>query len=372
MNEVAAAHSLRPPPADADTHDLAVSLGPALVDHCSGRLGPIEWFKASWQRGGSATGFSTWDIGNGQRIGVIVKFPVGPCELRWTTALGSTHFDRWHHSDSLACPTPRVIASGQSLAGYDLAWLITERLQGPALSSSLSAQTILDLLGAAADFHAAALRAAPVSGTPPLAPWEKAIDHSRRVARAGGIQDDQKWNDTLKKVHKHLHQLMARWEARPINSWCHGDLHPGNALRRPLHTTTNGPAHAHNSHNSHDNPHASGMNGQAASSPHTSHPCVLIDLALVHPGHWIEDALYLERQFWGHEPLLHGVKPLSAMAKLRRERGLEIDEHYDQLANIRRVLTAACAPANIEREGNPKYLHAALDVIERLLPQTLK
>src|SRR3954466_14575891 len=153
MNEVAAAHSLRPPPADADTHDLAISLGPSLIDHCSGRLGPIEWFRASWQRGGAATGFSTWALDNRQRIGVIVKFPVGPCELRWTTALGATNFDHWHHPDSLACPTPRVIASGHQLGGYDLAWLITERLQGPAISSNLSAQTITDLLTAVADFH---------------------------------------------------------------------------------------------------------------------------------------------------------------------------------------------------------------------------
>src|SRR2546421_544760 len=153
MNEVAAAHSLRPPPADADTHDLAISLAPALLDHCQGRLGSIEWFRASWQRGGSATGFSTWALDSGssaQRIGVIVKFPVGPCELRWTTALGNTHLEHWHNPASLATPTPRVIASGHSLAGYDLAWLITERLQGPAPSSNLTDGSILDLLAAGA------------------------------------------------------------------------------------------------------------------------------------------------------------------------------------------------------------------------------
>src|SRR2546421_544761 len=80
----------------------------------------------------------------------------------------------------------------------------------------------------------------------------------------------------------------------------------------------------------HDN-HGS-SNGQAADSP-PKHPCVLIDLALVHSGHWMEDALYLERQFWGHEPLLHGVKPLPMLAKLRRERGLPTDDHYSELAN---------------------------------------
>src|SRR3982751_3111028 len=122
MNEVAAAHSLRPPPADADTHDLAISLGPSLIDHCSGRLGPIEWFRASWQRGGAATGFSTWALDHGQRIGVIVQFPVGAREHRWTTALGSVGLEAWESRESVCISTPRVVASGVELGGYDLAW----------------------------------------------------------------------------------------------------------------------------------------------------------------------------------------------------------------------------------------------------------
>jgi hypothetical protein len=345
-------HPLRAPPPDADTHDLAIALGPALCDHCSGRLGPIEWFKATWQRGGAATGFSTWDAGPSdsgqhQRIGVIVKFPVGPCELRWTTALGAAPLDSWHAKDSLARATPRVVAAGHALGGYDLAWLITERLQGPAISSNLSEQSLLDLLTAAADFQLDALRAAPVEPAPAAPHWDKALEHARQVAHDGGLHEGQKWNDAIKKVQKHLTLLAGRWNARPINAWCHGDLHPGNALRRPL-------------------PDNHSTNGTPPRN------CVLIDLALVHPGHWIEDALYLERQFWGHEPLLHGVKPLSTLAKFRRERGLSTDDHYDQLANIKRVLTAACAPSLIEREGNPKYLHAALATIDRLLPQCLK
>jgi hypothetical protein len=340
-------HHLARPPSDADTHDLAIALAPSLAAECDGRLGPIEWFHATWQRGGAATGFSTWALDDGRRIGVIVKFPVGACELRWTTALGRTAADAWHSDDSHCLPTPRLVASGLELGGYDLAWVITERLQGPALSSNLSEQSLLDLLAACADFQAAALRTSLVSESPQAAQWEKTLDHARQVARAGGIHDDQKWNDAIKKVQKHLPQLRARWDARPINAWCHGDLHPGNALRRPPsdnYPTSNG----------------------------TSRGCVLIDLALVHPGHWIEDALYLERQFWGHEPLLHGVKPLSMLAKFRRDRGLPTDDHYPELANIRRVLTGACAPALVEREGNPKYLHAALEVVERLLPQVIK
>jgi hypothetical protein len=349
-------HRAARPPSDADTHDLAIALAPALAEHCNGRLGPIEWFRATWQRGGAATGFSTWTLDNGHRIGVIVKFPVGPCELRWTTALGAAPLEDWHTPDSHCLPTPRLVASGLELGGYDLAWLITERLQGPALSSGLTEQSITDLLTACADFQSAALQASPVSGEPPAAQWDKALEHARQVARAGGIHDDQKWNDTIKKVQKHLAQLQARWDARPINAWCHGDLHPGNALRRPVGGDTP---------TTPTTPKAPTTNG-------TGRGCVLIDLALVHPGHWIEDALYLERQFWGHEPLLHGIKPLTTLAKLRRDRGLPANDHYPELANIRRVLTGACAPALVEREGNPKYLHAALEVVERLLPQVIK
>jgi len=120
-----------------------------------------------------------------------------------------------------------------------------------------------------------------------------------------------------------------------LDTWCHGDVHPGNVLRR-------------------------GEHGQL----------VLIDLGLVHPGHWIEDALYLERQYWGHEDWLGGVKPVSILGRLRREAGLPMDGDYGELANIRRVMMAACVPAVVDREGsNTKYLRHALDLIERLLPQ---
>jgi hypothetical protein len=83
----------------------------------------------------------------------------------------------------------------------------------------------------------------------------------------------------------------------------------------------------------------------------------------------MEDALYLERQFWGHSHLLGGVKPVSVLAALRRAAGLHNDDHYPELANIRRILMAACAPAMMQREGNAKYLHTALEMIETLLPQ---
>lgn len=95
--------------------------------------------------------------------------------------------------------------------------------------------------------------------------------------------------------------------------------------------------------------------------------CVLIDMALVHPGHWSEDALYLERQHWGHEEFLFGVSPADALAEQRRRLGLEVESGFDRWANLRRVLTAASAPGLIGIEGNAKYLAGSLGVLNRLL-----
>ena len=55
-----------------------------------------------------------------------------------------------------------------------------------------------------------------------------------------------------------------------------------------------------------------------------------------------------------------------------RARGLPVDDQYPRLANIRRVLMASCAPAMIDREGDKAYLHAALDVLQRFLPQVVR
>lgn len=330
-------------PPHGDSSALASALGPALRETCAGRLSPIEWFRSAWQRGGAATGFATWT--DSREIPVVVKLPVGPVEHRWVTALGSVGAGSWDDPAARAIPTPRVVASGETLAGYDLAWVVMERLPGQPLSQHLDEACLLDLLAAAADFQAAAASAAPLGPRPPSPDWGAAIHRAREIARAGGIHECQKWNEAIHRVQKALPVLKTRWEARAINAWCHGDLHPGNALRRS--DAPPGPAAARRG-------------------------CVLIDLALVHPGHWVEDALYLERQFWGHSESLHGVKPVSVLARLRRERGLAADDNYSEVGLVRRVLAAACAPALVDREGNSKYLHAALTTIERLLPNAIR
>lgn len=326
------------PPPGADAHDLAVLLDPVLHHAAGGRLGPIEWFRSAFQRGGAATGFSSWRSDDGATVGVIVKFPIGPVEQRWTAALGACEPAAWGERWARALPTPRVLATGCELGGYDLAWVVAERLAAPMVAAAPDEAGVTGLLRAAADFQALAMKAEPLGPRPPRPDWERSIARSRELAKAGGIPEPQRWNESLKKVQRALPLLIARWEARPMNAWCHGDLHPGNALRR--HGEDEG--------------------------------WVLIDLALVHTGHWIEDALYLERQFWGREKNLCGVKPVPTLARLRRERGLAADDDYGTLAMVRRVLTAACAPALLDREGNPSYLHAALETIDRCLPQAAR
>jgi aminoglycoside phosphotransferase (APT) family kinase protein len=171
--------------------------------------------------------------------------------------------------------------------------------------------------------------------------WEAQIERARRIARESALPEAHHWKESVRKVQRALPHLTALWASRPIDTWCHGDLHPGNAMHR---------AGRHH--------HATGRD-----------PCVLIDLALVHSGHWIEDAVYLERQFWAKPEGLFGVHTVTLMARCRRELGLKTEGDYGMVANLRRVLMAACAPAHLAAEGNPKYLHAALETIDRVLPQ---
>ena len=317
-----------------DSQALAAALGPALRDACGGRLGPISWFRAAWQHGGAATGFAPFTLDNGTTIESLVKLPVGYHEHRWTCTLGSVVDAK---APDAHLPTPLVLASGHEVGGHDLAWLVTEKLSGHPLSQGMDADGALALLTAACDFHEAAAMRRPEVDPPRTVDWETSIERSRAKARDGAIVEGQKWNEAIKHVQRILPRLLAKWNHRPCKWWCHGDLHPGNALRR-------------------------GENGRL----------VLIDLALVHPGHWVEDAVYLERQYWGRTELLHGVKPVSTLARLRRERGLQVEDTYMDIANVRRVMMASLVPLFIEREGNPKYVHAALETIHNLLPMVSK
>lgn len=328
------------PNGHTDYSSLAMALEPALIAACDGDLSGIEWFKSSWQAGGAATAKAHFALTDGRVADVIVKLPVGPAEYRWTTRMEGLDAPEGPHCEIELGPTPRVFAAGTELGGYDLAWLVVEKIPGHPISHAMDKQGMHDLLHAAVDWYTRAAALRPIAGAvSPSHDWAGLLQKAREALRGSEgahVPDHHRWADAVKHVQRALPGLLREWDARPINTWCHGDLHPGNVMRR------------------HDGRHAG--------------KCVLIDLALVHAGHWVEDAVYLERLFWGKPELLHGVKPVSVVAKVLKERGLFGGEDYARLANIRRVLMGACAPAYLEREGNPRYLHSALEHVERLLP----
>lgn len=328
------------PSAWRDGHGSASALAPALIETCQGRLSHLEWFRAPWQNGGATTGFGLWDAGTDHQREVLVKFPVGHIEYLWTLRLGAVDAEAWHAPSSLALSSPRVVAAGEELGGHDLAWIIVERLRGPGVGSTLTPDTLGDLMGAAADFHARALLASPVNQPPPSTDWERVIERARARLPDCGISEPARWKEALKKLGRGLDAVLRRWNGRQAGSWCHGDLHPGNAMYRLC--------------------------------PGDSRVCVLIDFALVHAGHWVEDGVYLERQYWGHEGTLGGVKPVSALAQARRVRGLPVDNDYTEIANLRRVLMAAAVPVQLAREGNAAYVRTALETLERLIPQVCR
>ncbi|MCH7961930.1 MAG: aminoglycoside phosphotransferase family protein [Planctomycetes bacterium] len=324
------------PRADAtDSHALGVSLGPTLRQVCSGRLSEIEWFRASWQRGSAATGFATWTTDAGDARPAMVKLPVGPSEHSWTMRLGALDPDDWDSPAALALPTPRVFAAGEALGGYDLAWLVVERFEGKPLSLDVLAENVSDLLKTVALFYAHAQRIRPVETPVSRTDWPELLDKSRVAIRDHAMADNQRWSNAVKAVQKRLSALLAQWQARPINVWCHGDLHLGNAMRR------------------HDR-------------------CVLIDLALVHSGCWVEDAVYLERQFWGRAGAIKPVKPIALLARNCRAQGVDTAFDYSRVADIRRVLMAACVPVFLGWEGSPEYVSAALETLERASKKVLR
>lgn len=314
---------------------LGAALGPTLRRICDGRLGEIEWFRSTWQQGGAATGWSTWTSDGHEPLRVMVKIPVGPTEYSWTMRLGGVAIDEWESPRARSLPSPRVIAAGETLGGYDLAWLVIERFEGSPLTAELDGSGLGSLLETVARFHALAREHAPVNESPALTDWQRLIDKSRALIPDCGIDQPQSWNAALRRVQRILPSLVDRWRARQITTWCHGDVHPGNAMHRAGDRDT----------------------------------LVLIDLALVHPGHWVEDALYLERLFWGHKHRLDGVDPVADLARARAAIGLGVGGKPHDLARIRRVMMAACVPVFLAREGNPAYVRRALEHIEQLVPQ---
>lgn len=397
------APSLLQPVSSGEVSSLAAALEPALRVACQGRLSEVGWFRSAWQAGGASTGLAQFTLDDDQRVDVVVKLPVGPVEYRWTTALGGMPHVSERITDgpidgaeahlvelSTACacamgPTPRVFAAGTEIGGHDLAWLVIERFPGEPLHKHLSREAFEDLLLSAGEWYAAAERIRPVSSAsiPTGKDWEGLIEKGRAAIPDSDLQDAEQWKDAIRTVQKHLPRLLREWNSRELNTWCHGDLHPGNAMRRAgawwfagHHSADHGstalaganhvltPASAPMSAPC---PPTAGASARVAARG----GCVLIDLALVHPGHWVEDAVYLERLFWGRPDAFGGLKPVSFLAQTRRDLGLSCDDDYTRLANVRRVLMAACVPAFLRHEGHPRYVSAALGVLQRSLPMVV-
>jgi len=333
-----------PPGTDAD--GLAPALAPALLEACGGRLSGLRWFRSAWQRGGASTAFAAFECDTRGPIDAVVKIPVGPVEHRFSTALSGVG------------PTPIVLAGGDTLAGYDLAWLVLERAKGRTLSEDLSKAALVELTRVAAAFHQTAAEVAPATPRVDRTDWETLIGRAREAVKQNAIPEEQRWNQAIKGVQKTLASILRVWRARPIDTWCHGDLHPGNAIwSAPEPPTLNGESPTP----------VVGELGEATAPP-PARRAVLIDLAETHPGCWVEDGVYLERLFWGRAEALEGAKPVKLLAKARKALGLDNGEDHARLANIRRVLLAACVPVFLEREGHPAYLHGALETLERLMP----
>ncbi len=307
---------------------LGSSLEPALRAECDDRLGEIRWFRADWQRGGASTAYSEWTFEDGSTREVLVKVPVGPLERRLTVELSGTD-----------AHTPTIAAEGIELGGYDLAWLVMERVPGHPLSHQKPHKKVFaQLFEAAANFYRVEAELHRPDGTPEPTDWDALLDKARHDSKESEIAGQQHWNDCIKQVQKMMPRLLPIWRGRDTHTWRHGDLHLGNAMLRP------------------------------EGSPWGPAGCVLLDFAEVGLGHWVEDAIYLERLYWAMPDKLCGVKPVKELAKARKKQGLDNGDDYNDLANIRRALLAACVPAFLHREGHPVYLEAALGVLDKTIP----
>ncbi len=305
------------------THALATALGAELVSSMEGRLHDLHWFRTDWQRGGAATGTGRWRCPEtGTDRDVVIKVPVNLREFRWMQRTGCT-------PDG---PVAQLLASGTTLGPYDFAWIIIEKLPHGPLGLTWHPDHLLRICEAAARFHKLA-SATPIDQPAPDEDWEKLLASARDHVREPSFPERGRWSAALKEFAKKSDKAVDRWRHRAPLGWVHGDLHPANAMSRVA--TDHGPA-------------------------------CLIDLAEVRVGHWLEDAIYLERLHWPRPERL-ACKPLKCMAEARKREGLETGD-YAPLAAARRALLAATAPA-FKGEHSPVFLAASLARLEEGLKE---
>ncbi len=309
-----------PLPQDTALSPFGASLAPVLLELCDGKLANIIWFRTAWQRGGARTGYATWTDDHGT-LDAVVKFPVPPKERRWLVQLSADDV------------TPRVFAHGSELGGYDLAWVVMERLPHGPMGTAWGAQAYELIAEAAANFYARA-RLIPMGDPPRPNNWAQLLKRSKQSISKDTIANSQRWRKALKAAGKQLPNWLDVWNARDTGFWCHGDLHPGNTMSR-------------------------------TPAPHG--PAVLFDLAGVRQGHWVEDAVYLEHLYWAAPQSLHGAKPVKQIAQHLRDYGLPPGHNWPELANIYRALLAMTAPVERHAYNGSTHTAAALTALERLI-----
>lgn len=320
--EVTPANSSPSPlPNDTAIQPFGSALAPVLRDICKGRLTDLHWFRTDWQRGGALTGYATWTDDHGQAHPAVVKLPVPPSERRWLVQLSPHDV------------TPHVFAHGSALGGYDLAWVIMERLPYGPVGRKWGEARFELLADAAARFYSQARRV-PLGDPPTPRDWEGQLKRARAHISRDTIANSQRWRKALKKAGKKLPAMLKTWRSRDTGTWCHGDLHLGNAMTRTA--PPDGPA-------------------------------LLFDLACVHAGHWVEDAVYLEHLYWANPATIEKAKPVKLIAKRMRDYQLKPGDHWPELANIYRTLLAMVAPAHLDAEGGSAHAAAALQMLESLV-----
>ncbi len=319
------------PDSPAATRSLAESLVPVLRRDAELRLGDVSWFRADWQRGGAATGRSTWTLDDGREVDVVVKLPVPHRELDWLKRLQPCRERR----PELCFPpvVPLLFAGGHAINGYDLAWIVMEALPHGPLGMKWRRSNVPRLAEALARFHAIAAEH-PVDRPPRVEDWDAMVRRAEREVIDHELPEATRWKRLIRRTGKRLDALVDRWRARPIDGWIHGDAHLANAMMRE------------------DEPDA---------------PVCLIDLAEVRAGHWIEDAILLERLMWARPERIEAAPPVAAIADARRRYGLPVDGDHEELAELRRLLLAVTAPCFLKTEGHPRHLAACLDHGERAL-----
>lgn len=317
--------------ASLDRRSLAASLAPALKEACGGRIDDIAWFKADWQRGGAATATAKYLTEARERVPVIVKMPVVRRELIWLRRLQQEDGS----ADGASPVVPRLYAFGDAIGDYDLTWVVMERFAHGPLGMRWRDEHVARIAEAAARFHRAA-GAFEIDQPPRDEPWDDLVREAVDAVRVNVLPEEARWTKALKAFRERLPALAAEWRARQPIEWLHGDLHLANAMSRV------------------------GIDDG---------PVALIDLAEVHAGHWLEDAVYLERQLWTRPDIVKSCRPVRAVALARKAIGLPVDEGYARLAMVRRGLLAATAPRFLRSEGSPRHLAGCLEWLEKALAE---